>query len=259
MGELSQDIAERLHYKDTIMIEYYVRLNEGRKMFILENENSNYKLPALVDGHIIKSNGSGLAIRVMDQKVNIDEILQLVEYTIINRAKINKYLQAVTFPYGENDYIDVQANSEEFISTILKKKSKIVAEVMKKNVALMANSFLQTKLFWENNEFVFGMNDTPPSEGYRIPEYSHYKIPDFNYYINSNWSDFFLISRKNEGLVYFDGMQEHTSPIAVPEYSSIIYPFNISKDRFSNKVIVSNNGESFYVYDIHKKTTLKVE
>lgn len=39
LGQLSQDLAEKLNYRDTIMVEYHVRLPEERKLFILENES----------------------------------------------------------------------------------------------------------------------------------------------------------------------------------------------------------------------------
>jgi len=262
LGQLSQDLAEKLNYRDTIMVEYHVRLPEERKLFILENENSNYKLLGLVEGQIIESNKSGLAIRVIDERISVEEILKLVEYTIVNRKKINKYLQTVTFPYGYrgDNYVKVQANSEEFINTILKKKSKMVDEVMKKSIVFLDNGLLRTKLFWENNEFVFGINNTTtPAKEYTIPEYTQYKTSDFNYFADSPTSEFFVISEKESGLVYFDGKHENTSLISVPVYSYRMSPFYISKDRFWGKVIVSNDRVSFYVYNIHKKTTLKIE
>ncbi|WP_131797346.1 hypothetical protein [Chryseobacterium kwangjuense] len=261
LGELSQDIARRLEYKDTILIDYQVLFNrKGKKLIILESENSQYKILGLQEGKIIKSNGKGLAIRVIDVKINIDEILKLVEYTIINRKKINKHLSSVKFSFDEENSISIPANSEEFINTIIRKKSKLVEEVMDKNIVLLINGYIQTELFWRNNEFVFGMNTVPPSDGhYTTFVRDQYKVKDFKYYVNSRSSDFFVISDERDRLIYFDGIEKNTGVILEVGETDRTYPFNISKDRFKGKVVIFNNGNCFYVYDINKKTTLKIE
>ncbi|WP_223606987.1 hypothetical protein [Chryseobacterium sp. OSA05B] len=261
LGKLSEDIAKRLGYKDTLLIEYKVRFNERMdKLAILESENSHYKIPGLVEGNILKSNGSGLAVRIIDTKINVDEILKLVEYTIINRKQINKYLNNVKFSYDEENSIDVWANSEEFINTITRRKSKLVEEVMDKAIVLLANRYLQTELFWKNNEFVFGINTVPSSDrNYMSFVREQYKVKDFKYFVDSPLSGFFVISDEKDRLIHFDGIEENTGMILEIGEKDRTYPFNISKDRFKGKVILFNNGYYFYVYDINKKTTLKIE
>lgn len=261
LGKLSEDIAKRLGYKDTILIEYRVRFNKQMdRLTILEEKSSNYKIHGLIEGNILKSNGSGLAVRIIDTKINVDEILKLVEYTIINRQKINEHLSTIKFSYDKDNSINILANLEEFIKTIIKKRSKLVEEVMGKSIVLLDNKYLRTRLLWENNEFIFGINTISPSDGqYETVTREEYKVKDFKYYVDSRVSDFFLIFEDKNRLMYFDGIEKNKGLILETKEKEIDYPFNISKDRFNGKVIVFNNGYYFYVYDVNKKTTLKIE
>jgi len=260
IGKLSKEISEKLGYKDTIMIERKTFLSYNkRKFYMLENDNSNYKVAVLDDGAILKSNGKGLAIRIISARVNVIDVLKLVEYTIQNRLKVNKSLVSMPYFRNENEQIEVFANTEEFISKIVNQNSKLVDEIIKQEVILEKDA--ETIISWNNNEFVFRRNLSRFEEesNYAKSIKSQLKVQDFKYYIKSPNYYFFLVFQDMETFTYFDGEEENTAQKIKIENSSSWSPFILGKDEIGSKIILYNDREFFYVYDINKKLLQKIE
>lgn len=260
IGKLSKVISEKLGYKDTIMIERKTFLSYNKRDFyMLENDNSNYKVAFLDDGVLRKSNGRGLAIRIVSEKVNVIDVLKLVEYTIQNRKKINKALISQPYFHNEDEQIKVFANIKEFISKIVGRNSKLVDEIIKQDVILENDS--ETIISWNNNEFVFRRNLSRFEEesNYAKSIKSQLKVPDFKYCIKSSNYHFFLVFQDMETFIYFDGEEENTSQKIKIENSRSWYPFILGKDKIGSKIILYNDREFFYVYDIKKKLLQKIE
>ncbi|KAA2217789.1 hypothetical protein [Chryseobacterium sediminis] len=261
IGQLSRVIAEKLGYSDTIMIERktYYSHDPHQKFFILENNNSQYKLAVLDDGTVLKSNNKGLAVRILSENINVVDVLKLVEYSILNRKKLNKKLIPTTYFFEQNQQLSLLVNSEEFIQRLCKSKSKLVNEVIGNEIELLDNGFLRTKISWKSGKFVFGINNKYPASGdYYKSELSDYEIEDFKYYVDSVYSNCFLIFHNSKEFTYFDGENENTSATIKVENDSW-YPFQLSKDRFDDKVILFNNNRYFYVYNFKKKLLKKIE
>lgn len=260
IGRLSRIIAEKLGCSDTIMIErttYYAH-DTAQNFFILENNNSQYKLAVLDEGVLLKTNNSGLAIRVMSENVNVVDVLKLVEYSILNRKKLNKKLIPQTYFYGE-EKLKILANSEDFIRKICKMQSKLVDEVIDNNIELLDNGFLRTEISWKNGKFMFGINRKyPAGETYPDSEIYNYEIEDFKYYVDSAYSDFFLIFLTPNTFTYFDGDSENT-PDKIEVEKSSWYPFQLSKDNFGDKIVLFDTNAYFYVYNFKKKLLQKIE
>ncbi|MEG1590058.1 hypothetical protein [Chryseobacterium sp.] len=262
IGKLSEILAKRLNLKDTLMIEYERSYND-KKLIILECDNSNYKVLGLNEGVIMKSNNRGLAVRIIDKNIDVIDVLKLVEYTILNRKKINKFLIPTDYNYSYNDenIITVLANSDDLIQKITKNQSNLIDEIINNEVELLNNGFSKTKISWKNGEFIFGFNDVPPTNGnYLKLKTEKYAIKDFKYYVENTWNDFFVIFNDSNGFTYFDGREENTSSQKVNEKISDFYPFRLNKDKISNKILlIPFNNDGFYVYKINKKLLQKIE
>lgn len=232
IGKLSKEISEKLGYKDTIIIERKTFLSYNKSNFyMLENDNSNYKVAVLDDGVVLKSNGKGLAIRIISDKVDVIDVLKLVEYTIQNRLKVNKSLVLIPYFHNEDEQIEVFANTEEFISKIVSRNSKLVDEIIKQEVTLEKDT--ETIISWKNNEFVFKMNleKFKPDNLYRDLLKDELKIQDFKYYINSSNYNLFLVFTDMETFMYFDGNEENTSQKIKIDSNRSWYPFVLAKDK----------------------------
>jgi hypothetical protein len=227
----------------------------------LENDNSNYKILGLTDGGVMKSNGKGLAVRIVDRDVEVTDILKLVEYSILNRKKLNQSLIPVNYLYNRDDKIAVLANSNDFIEKITHKQSDFIDKIIKTEVELLNNGFSKTKISWKNGEFIFGFNDVPSTNGnYAKLETGKYKTKDFKYYIENAWNDFFVIFHDSDYFTYFDGREENTSTQKLDESISDFYPFRLNKDKISNKIIlIPFRSDAIYVYKINKKLLQKIE
>lgn len=258
IGKLSETIAKKLNFRDTLMIEYERSLSKSR-LIILENDNSNYKLLGLNQGSIIKSNGNGLAVRIADENINVKDILKLVEHSILNRKKLNKSLIPINYPYNyEGDKIAVLANSEVFIQKIIQRESPLINEIIKDEVEWLDNGSLRTEISWKNNEFIFAKNTKYLKEDNAYKnEYVNYKVSDFKYYIDSFDSSYFLIFNEVNTFTYFDGLEENTSLKINVENNW--YAFNLAKVKLGNKIILYDTSKYFYIYDIRKKLLQKIE
>lgn len=262
IGKLSETIAKRLNFKDTLMIEYERDFYKNR-LFVLENDNSNYKILGLKDGVVMKSNGKGAAVRIVDENINVVDILKLVEYSILNRKKINKSLIPMDYTYSyEGDKITVLANSEVFIQKIIQKKSNLINEIINDEIELLNNGFTYTRISWKNDEFIFGFNEVPPGNGNYIDVKSErYVLKDFKYYVESMWHNFFVIFPDSANFIYFDGKDENTFLQHINDTVSDLYPFRLGNDIITNNVVllIPYKDDFFYVYHKKKKLLQKIE
>lgn len=261
LGKLSKQIADKLGFKDTIMLERktYMYPNKSN-LFIIEQNDANYKLLKLGEGYEKMEGGSGVAIRVQSLNVDIEDFLKIVEYAIINRKKLSKSLIPVNYFYND-DKMSILANSDEFIQKIIRNKSDLVNEIIQSEILLVDNGFSKTKISWKNGEFVFGFNDVPPTnENYFKLENEKFTIKDFKYYIENTWNDFFVVFHDSDYFTYFDGREENTSSQKMDENISDFYPFRLNKDKISNKIIlIPFRSDVIYIYKINKKLLQKIE
>lgn len=259
LGRLSKQIADKLGFKDTVMLERKTYLYPDKtSLFILEKNDTNYKLLKLDEGYKKMQGGSGVAIRIQSQKVSVEDVLKMVEYAIKNRKKLHGKLIKTDYWLSETDKIQILANSQEFISEITKVKSNLVDEIINEQIPLSDNPTM--KIFWKNNEFVFGMNLDKLKSGndYADLMKSQFRFCDFEYYINSQDSYFFLIFHNAKTFSYFDGNEDNTTQKITIEKKSW-YPFRLGKEKIGTKIILYDTPEYFYVYNINKKLLQKIE
>lgn len=262
LGKLSKQIADKLGFKDTIMLERKTYMYPNKSdLFIVEQNDANYKLLKLSEGYEKMEGGSGVAIRIQSLKVDIKDVLKMVEYAIKNKKKLNKSLIPVNYFYNDDNQITVLANSDDFVQKIIRKKSNLVDEIIQSEILLLDNGELRTEISWKNNEFIFEKNTKYLKEnnGYKN-EYVSYKVSDFKYYLESFDSSCVLIFNNLNTFTYFDGREKYTSLQKLEENFSDLYPFRLNKDKISNKILlIPFNNDGFYVYKINKKLLQKIE
>ncbi|MCX8531637.1 hypothetical protein [Chryseobacterium luquanense] len=262
LGKLSKQIADKLNFKDTIMLERKTYMYHNKSdLFIVEQNDANYKLLKLSEGYEKMEGGSGVAIRIQSLKVDIKDVLKMVEYAIKNKKKLNQSLIPVNYFYNDDNQITIHANSNDFIQKIIEKQSVFIDEIIESEFELLNNGFTRTTISWKNGEFIFGFNDVPPTNGnYLKLETEKYIIKDFKYYIENIWNDFFVVFHDSNLFTYFDGREGNTSSQKLDENISDHYPFRLNKDKILNKILlIPFNSNGFYIYKINKKLLQKIE
>lgn len=262
LGKLSKQIAEQLGFKDTIMLERktYMYPNSNN-LFIIEQNDVNHKLLKLGEDYEKMAEGSGVAIRIHSLKVNVHDVLKMVEYAIENKKDLNKSLIPVNYFYDYDNQITVLANSDVFIQKIIRKQSNLVDEIIQSEIILLDNGVLRTEISWKNNEFIFAKNTKYLKENnvYKN-EYVNYKVSDFKYYLESFDSGYVLIFNDVNTFTFFDGREENTSSQKLEENFNNLYPFRLGRDKILNKILlIPFNNDGFYVYKINKKLLQKIE
>lgn len=257
IGKLSRRICEKLKYKDTLLVEYQTYYFQN-PLFILENNNSNYRILGFKNGKVMRTNNNGISISIINKKISIDDVLKLVEYSIKNRKSLNNHLKVEDYFYGTDSKISVMANSSDFIENITKKESKIVDEIKKEKIELVNNSLLRTALYWEKGYFYFNINNGG-KEPYEQNYNDELKIEDFYYFLDSPYSNYFFVFTDKNHFFYFDGIKEHTSELnEIPNKidNSIFY---LTKENFEKNIIFYDSGDYFYVYNKLKKEIKRIE
>lgn len=90
LGRLSKQIADKLGFKDTVMLERKTYLYPDKtSLFILEKNDTNYKLLKLDEGYRKMQGGSGCN-KNSKPKVSVEDVLKMVEYAIKNRKSSMK-------------------------------------------------------------------------------------------------------------------------------------------------------------------------
>ncbi|WP_312075586.1 hypothetical protein [Chryseobacterium sp.] len=259
LGQLSKELAERLGFKDTIVIERKTYLNYNQKdLYIIEKNNSNYKLLLLGEESVKKMSGSGIAVRIQSAKVNVSDVLKMVEYAIANRKTLDKNLVKTDYFLFEGDKIQILANSEKFISNIVSNNSVLVKSLIQKEIILLKDS--GKIIIWQNDGFIFKENLDRYQPAYLYGNINHgeLRLQDFYYYIRNEIYNYFLVFSDKNTFSYFDAYEEHTAKKIHIEKGSSIYPYMTAKEIIYGKLVIYDN-DNFFIYNVYKKKLQKIE
>ena len=259
LGELSRRLAENMGFKDTIMIERktFLSLNKS-DVYIIEKNDTNYKFLKLNNDYTEVKGGSGIAVRILSPKVDVEQVLKLVEFAIINKNKLNKYLIKTDYYFDEEVKISISANTVKFIAAITSKESAIVKTLLQIELLLFKDN--DQIVYWVNNEFCFKMNlERFKSDNvYKDLWKDELKVRDFKYYIQSDSNNFFVVFTNEKLFSFFDGNEDHEAIDIEVDSTRNMYPFGISREKIMGKIIIYNRDD-FFIYDIHKKKLQKIE
>lgn len=192
IGQLSEKLASRLQYQDTLLIEYIHDYTDNFKdnLYLLEPNNSNYKLAyGLNFEDPIPSNHQGLSVRIYADSVDIVKILHLVEYSILNHQNLSKQIIKTTMGY--NVYEDevlleplvVIATNEKLIEEIFNaESSKSIKDIISERIPIILRKHYGMEIYWSNNTFFFEYkNYEKRTPVYEIKDYYYHLFPNQNF------------------------------------------------------------------------------
>ncbi|MBF02133.1 MAG: hypothetical protein CMP76_02435 [Flavobacterium sp.] len=164
IGQLSQKLSDRLHYKDTVFIEYLQDYTNICKddLYMLEYNNSNYKIIGGIQSEYNnESNNSGLSIRIYADRITIVNTLKLVEFTIKNKAKTNKYLSKKKIGMNNDedetliDSLSTLATNDDLIAKIITSKSELINDIISDKIPIKKQKHYGIEIYWQNDKFIF--------------------------------------------------------------------------------------------------------
>jgi hypothetical protein len=245
IGKLSKKISEHLKYKDTIFIEYIQDYTNKylNDIYLLENNNSNYRfisgIPS-INENAIKSNNEGISIRVYADKINIQNILKLVEYAIVNNEKLNSHflkqkVQLIDKGF-EYSHFKTIANSNKFIEKIFgTKTSTFLKSIINKKTDIELQEQSGNEIYWKNNEFLF---EYKYLKWLKKENRLFYKIKDYYYHINIGYGNRILVFIDKTHFYYVDPKNKLNNK--QNEFKNGTYVPARVIGKFKNKLLIFN-------------------
>lgn len=252
VGQLSEKLSERLHYKDTIFIEYIQDYTNkyDNDLYLLEFNNSNYKIiGGIKSEYTIKSNNSGLSVRIYADRINIVEVLKLVEFTINNKEKTNSYLtkKEIGFNRYEEQPLNSVATDEKIIDEIYSSESELIKELINKRFLVKEQDNYGIEIYWMNDKFIFEYNHIHSDKQEFV-----FELKDYYYHKYLNVNDILIFVDKNS-FYYLDGTNDEKKELIKMDNNS--YAPLITMD-FGNKVLFhpfrNRNELSIFLKDKNK-------
>lgn len=263
IGKLSEKISNQLKYRDTIMIEY---IHDYTKeylddLYMLEYNNSSNKLMFGVNSnYTIKTNKSGLAIRVHAKNINIVDILKLVEFTIINKETTNNHLvikqmkfknEIYEYEEGQREEVKTHINSiatnDKLIKKIISENSELIKTIISDKIEVEKQSHFGIEIYWQNDKFIFEYK-----LGIHDQNVVVFEIKDFYYYVEPNPNDLFIFINENS-FYFLDGSNQKEKKLSHIENGSYM---PVMVRQFDNKILIFDNRKSFNVFLPKKNKTI---
>lgn len=258
IGKLSKELSDRLKYKDTILIEYIQDYtdNYSNDLYMLEYNNSNYKLfDGIKSEYSLKSNNYGLSVRIYADRINITNVLKLLEFTITNKEKTNSFIKEK--PIGYNVLEDQvllkplisMATDDDIIKKITLSDSPVVDEIISKKTLVIGQEQYGMEIYWKNNKFIF--------------EYKHlhkdkqefvFEIEDYFYHIYVNMSDVLVFADKKT--FYYLDVSNKTEKKKVNLEMGTYWPIKVMS--FGDKLLFQNpwNYKEINIFLIDKNKVI---
>jgi len=207
VGQLSEKLSNRLHYKDTILIEYIQDYTNkyDNDLYLLEFNNSNYKIiGGIKSEYTIKSNNSGLSVRIYADRINVLDILKLVEFTITNKEKTNSYLtkKAIGFNGYDEQSLNSIATDDKIIEEIFSSESELIKKLINERILVKEQDNYGIEIYWTNDKFIFEYNHIHSDKQEFV-----FELKDYFYHKYLNVNDILIFVDKNS-FYYLDGTDD---------------------------------------------------
>lgn len=258
VGQLAEKLSNRLQYKDTVFIEYiqdYAK-EYSDDLYLLEYNNSNFKIiGGIKSDYKTPSNGHGLSIRIYTDRIDIVNVLKLIEFTINNREKTNSFLTKKSIEYNVYEYRELLgpltslATNDEVINQIFASDSELINEFIKEKILIAGQENYGIEIYWQNDKFIFEYNHIWSDEQEFV-----FELKDYFYHLYVNANEILIFVDKNS-FYFLNGTSslekelikienESHAPLIVMSYGNklLFHPFR-DKDNLSiflkdkNKVI----------------------
>lgn len=241
IGKLSQQLCQKLNYKDTIILEFeHIYSNYKPNLIIVEKSNTEYisKLYRLekIDSIYSTPNNNkniGICIRQIAQKFNVVEILKLLEYVIINNESLIFEKHEVKFRNFDfikrKQIINYYSINKKLLKSILNKPkiSELVKNIISSDIVFL--EFENIKGAWNNEEFIISN------------EFSSIKYKDI--FCVTELKDGILIFENNKSFIYFTNTDKQFQKFHIK--TKLNYSYYYSHFIFQEKYKRVNDGELF--------------
>ena len=241
IGKLSEQLCQKLNYKDTIVLEFeHNYSNYKPNLIIVEKGNIEYisKLYRIekIDSLYTTPNNNkntGICIRQIAPKFDVIEILKLLEYVIINKENLIFEKHEVKFTNFDfmkrKKIINYHSINKKLIKSILNnpKTSELVSKIINSDILFL--EFKNIKGVWNNEEFIISN------------EFSIVKYKDV--FCITELRDGILIFENNKSFIYFTNTSKQFQKFHITTKSN--YPYYYSSFIFQEKNKRVNDGELF--------------
>ncbi|MEN9337653.1 MAG: hypothetical protein RLZZ500_2640 [Bacteroidota bacterium] len=250
IGNLSEKICANLSFKDTLFIEYindYVDIY-SEDIYKFENNNTSYQFMAGLDRmYNAKSTNNGLSIRINANRIDIINVLKLVEYSITNRNKLSDKLNPIKLKnrFDDNEKVFfIDAISKQLLNEIFESESSIVNQVIKNKIDIHKEDFFGIESYWQNNQFVFEykLHDSPKKLLFTTNDYYYCLM------VNANCA--LVFKDKNNFYLIDAGETDNTKLIYIESGNYQPYSF-IAK--FEEKIVLFNSSKDFNILLMDKR------
>ena len=250
IGKLSQKLCLKLSHKGKVFIEYiqdYTDLYSKDVYKFGNNTNWEFNNGLRSDFKPDKIK-SGISIRIYANKINITNVLSLVEYAIINKENLSEknVPQKIIDRWGDNDQeleFTIMSVSDELLNQIFTKKSTIIQELISYPTYVYEAELIGIQTYWMNDKFTFEykFRDEPLEK--------LIEIDDYFYCLNNGGYTSRLIFI-NENKFYFIRPDDENNNKILEINSTGHIPFN-AINMFRNKIVLYNNWNNppndFYI------------
>ncbi len=227
-------------------------------IYIIEKNDVNCKFLKLNNNYTKLTGGNGIAVRILSSKVDVENVLKLIEFAIKNKNRLKRYLIKTDYYFDDEVKISISANPPKLITEIISKESSLVKELIQHDLLLFKDD--DQLISWVNNEFTFKMNleRFKPENVYKDLWKDELRVRDFKYYIQSDSYNFFVVFINENFFSFFDGNENNKANSIEIDGNSNFYPFVISLEKINSKIIIYNR-DNLFIYDIYKKTLQRID
>ena len=238
IGKLSQQLCQKLNYKDTIVFEFeHIYSNYKPKLIIVEKGNTEYisklyRLEKIDSIYSVPNKNIGICIRQIAQKFDVVEVLKLLEYVIINHENLifeKHKVKLRDFDMKTTKTIKYLSINKKLIKSIIKnsKTSELVKEIINSDVLFFEFGNIKGK--WNNEEFIISN------------EYSSIKYKDI--FCLTELKDGILIFENKKSFIYFTNTDKQFQKFHIK--TKLNYSYYYSHFIFQEKNKRVNDGELF--------------
>ncbi|MDI9309308.1 MAG: hypothetical protein QM535_03740 [Limnohabitans sp.] len=249
IGKLSEKLCAKLTFKDTLFVEYiqdYVD-NYSKDIYKFEN-NTNWSFRNGLDS-ISNSDSitSGISLRIIADKINISNVLSLVEYAITHQNDLSKKLMFQNvidrWSYNEQEKeIKLKAIPDDLLAQIFTYKSVLLQEIISLPIYIKTEEFIGIQTYWKNDKFTFEykFHDEPLEK--------LFEIEDYFYSINLNNESMLIFISQNQ-FYYIKPSDDNNSKLLEVKCTTYV-PFT-AYNIFRDKIVLYNGRndptEDFYI------------
>ena len=227
IGKLSQQLCQKLNYKDTIVLEFeHIYSNYKPNLIIVEKGNTEYisklyRLEKIDSIYSVPNKNIGICIRQIAQKFDIVEVLKLLEHVIINHENLifeKHKVKLRNFDMKTTKIIEYLSIDKKLIKSIIKnsKTSELVKEIINSDVLFFEFGNIKGK--WNNEEFIIS-----------------------NEILSIKYNDIFCVTELKDGILIF-------------ENNKVYFKINNSTNKSENPIKINNR--KLIIFAIKKKRKL---